>query len=70
MLIYVIQSLALMELRIIVAKMLWVYDMELLNKEEDWIGNNTVYAIWNKPELRVRYTRRPGITFHEIAGCA
>lgn len=50
-----------MEMRTILCKMLWVFDMELVDKNLDWNRDTENYLLWNRPELHVKYTRRPGI---------
>lgn len=51
----------MMELRTILAKMLWVFDMQLTDDNLDWNRDATSYLVWKRPELLVKYTRRPGI---------
>ncbi|KAF8249206.1 putative cytochrome P450, partial [Wilcoxina mikolae CBS 423.85] len=55
------RNLAYLEMRVILAKMLWVYDMELKNEKLDWIAESDCHVFWKKPELRVNFTRRDGI---------
>lgn len=55
------RNLALLEMRAIVAKMMWTYDMELKSKDLDWDRDNECYTLWRKPALRVNFTRRSGI---------
>ncbi|KUI57994.1 Averantin hydroxylase [Cytospora mali] len=40
--------------RLVVAKMLWLYDVEQISKELDFDRDFRVYGMWTKPELRVR----------------
>lgn len=47
-----------MEMNLILAKMLWRYDLELVDKELDWLGSSKVYVMWWKPELRIRFKAR------------
>ena len=54
-------SLALLEMRLVLSKMLWVYDMQLMNPNLDWDRDNMCYMLWDKPDLMVKYTRRSGI---------
>lgn len=62
-----INSLALMELRVILAKMLWTYDMHAVNPEFNWLDQKA-FVLWEKPELVLRYTRRAGIVVPPIDG--
>ena len=41
--------------------MLWVYDMELVNKGVDLNRDSTSYVLWSKPDLWVRFVRRRGV---------
>lgn len=47
-----------MEMSLILAKMLWRYDLELVNEELDWLGESKVHVMWWKPELMVRFMVR------------
>lgn len=53
---------ALQRLRIVIAKLVWSFDMELTNKNEiDWQRDAYLYGIWERPELWVKATARPGL---------
>lgn len=54
-------SLALLEMRTILAKMLWCFDMELMDKRLDWDGDSKCYTLWQKPDLNIKFTRRAGV---------
>jgi len=47
-------------MRLILAKLLWVYDMELKDYNVDYARDTKVYVIIVKPKLRVKFTRRAG----------
>ncbi|KAI8939232.1 hypothetical protein NX059_005058 [Plenodomus lindquistii] len=49
------KNLALAEMRLILAKMLFNFDLELVNKEKDWM-NQKVYTLWEKPGLDIKIT--------------
>ena len=51
-------SLALLDLRLILAKIIWTFDFKLVDENFDWIAENKCYVIWQKPELKVQYTPR------------
>lgn len=51
-------SLAQLELRLTLCKLLWTYDFRLVDDELDWVADNKSYVFWDKPELRVHFTRR------------
>lgn len=42
----------------ILAKVIFTYDMELLNQELDWHRDSRMATLWQKLELRVRVTQR------------
>jgi hypothetical protein len=50
-------SLAYNEMRSIMARMLWHFDMELIDKEKDWL-KQPVYILWEKPPLNIKLTHR------------
>jgi hypothetical protein len=43
-------------MRLIMAKLLWTFDVELVHPEKDWMENQRVFALWEKPSLDVRLT--------------
>ena len=46
-------SLAYLEMRMILAKMFWKYDIVWFNGDEiDWERDTKGYTLWEKPELR------------------
>lgn len=47
-----------MELRIILAKVIWTYDFKLDDDNLDWDAANRSYVFWEKPELPVKFQRR------------
>lgn len=51
------QNLALAEMRLIMAKLLWTFDLELDPKSQDWIQGCKVFTLWDKPELLVKLTQ-------------
>ncbi|KAK3988256.1 cytochrome P450 [Cladorrhinum sp. PSN332] len=51
------QAMAYLVLRIIIAKLCWKFDWELLNKDElDWDRDLRLYVVWLKPKVHVRIT--------------
>jgi len=56
-----LSSLAYLELRCIVAKVMYAYDLELVDKELDWEKKSKAWAMWWKPDLDVKITKRPGL---------
>lgn len=47
-------SLAYSEMRLILAKFLWNFDMTLEESSKTWLDNQLEYALWVKPELNIR----------------
>jgi hypothetical protein len=40
-------------MRLIFAKIIWTFDLELDPKSEKWMKECTVMTLWDKPELAV-----------------
>lgn len=38
------------------AKLLWNFDVELVDPEKNWMEEQRVFALWEKPPLNVRLT--------------
>ena len=55
-------SFALMELNLILSKLCWKYDMELMDQSLDWEGQSKVHVMWDKPALTVRFHSVDGST--------
>jgi hypothetical protein len=47
-------SLAWAELRLIIAAVFFAFDLELVDKEKDWVAAQEVHTLWLKPELLVK----------------
>ncbi len=47
-------SLAYAEMRLILAKVLFSFDLELVEKTDNWMADQKVFALWEKPALMVR----------------
>lgn len=43
-------------MRLIIARLIFEFDMELADKSRDWLENARVYTIWSKQPLYVRLT--------------
>lgn len=48
-----LQNLAYAEMRLIFAKIIWTFDIELDAKSKDWMKECKVMTLWDKPELAV-----------------
>lgn len=53
-------NMAYLELRIAVAKMVWLYDLEMACEIRDWYEACEDYGLWKKPDLLVKF--RPKVT--------
>lgn len=52
------RSFAYVEMSLILAKLIFTYDMELLDEDLDWEGQSHMHVQWWKPDLQVRFTPR------------
>lgn len=43
---------------LILAKLNYKYDLEMVNKDLDWERESHVHVMWWKPELRVKFVAR------------
>ncbi|KAF2268555.1 cytochrome P450 monooxygenase-like protein [Lojkania enalia] len=48
------KNLAYVEMRLIMAKVLFNFDLELVDEKMDWIKENKVFGLWEKPPLKVK----------------
>ena len=47
-------SLANAETRLLLAKMLWHFDFELADPEDDWLASLKAFMVWERTALRIR----------------
>jgi cytochrome P450 len=52
------QNLAWAEIRTILARLVWHFDMELMDESRDWVEGQKVYFLWYKPALMVKLKAR------------
>ena len=52
-------SFAFVEMNLILAKLHFRYDLELVDPRLDWEGQSTLHVMWSKPELLVKIKPRP-----------
>lgn len=50
----IVCSLAYAEMRLILAKVLFSFDLELVDKRQDWMKDQKLYTLWEKPSLMVK----------------
>ncbi|KAG9231681.1 cytochrome P450 [Amylocarpus encephaloides] len=51
-------NLAYIEMRLILARIIWNFDMELDPDSQDWTKGQSVFFFWKKPDLNVRLKPR------------
>lgn len=51
------RNLAYHEMRLILAKVLWHFDLELDETCQDWAESQRTFALWEKPPLLVRLSK-------------
>jgi hypothetical protein len=51
-------SMAWIEVRILMAKMTFMYDLEICDKTLDWDRDQRCYTLWQKPDLFVKVVQR------------
>lgn len=51
---FVCDSMGWLEMRTILSKISWSFDMELVDKEMDWHEQSEMYTLWKKPKLMVK----------------
>ena len=54
------RSLAMLEMNIILSKLFYVYDLELISKEFNLEAESRAYTAWVRPAMRIRFIRREG----------
>ncbi|KAI1138334.1 cytochrome P450 [Hypoxylon sp. FL0543] len=50
------RSLAWLEMNITIARLLFRYDLEMINKDLNWHAQSEMHLLWKKPSLWVRFT--------------
>ncbi|KAI1423449.1 cytochrome P450 monooxygenase-like protein [Xylaria sp. FL1777] len=54
-------NLAYLEMRLTLAKMIWLYDWELAVPRDEWVRECKMRVLWKKPDLWVKYRPRAGV---------
>ncbi|KAI1142966.1 benzoate 4-monooxygenase cytochrome P450 [Hypoxylon sp. FL0543] len=52
------RTLAWLELQTALTKLIWVYDLQLVDPDLDWHGESRMVSLWKKPALMIRATNR------------
>lgn len=47
-------ALGRLELRLLLARLIWHFDMELMPESHGWLDNMEHYMVWQKPPLMVK----------------
>ena len=56
---YLIRSLAMAEIRLVLVRMIWEFDMELCEDTGmEWVENNKAWLTWHKKPLLVKLVAR------------
>lgn len=48
-----IYSLAYAEMRLILAKIIYNFDIRIADDSKNWVNGQKAYAVWHKPDLNV-----------------
>jgi hypothetical protein len=54
--ILILGSLANLEMRIILARLVWKFDLRIAPSSEKWLADQKVHDVWGKPPLNVYLT--------------
>ena len=52
------KNLAYLEMRVILAKFFWRYDVDWFDNTIDWDRDSMGYTVWKKPDLRILLKQR------------
>ncbi|KAF5974269.1 cytochrome P450 monooxygenase [Fusarium coicis] len=52
------KNLAYAEMRLILAKLIWKFDIDIDPRSKGWLEKNTAFLLWEKPDLWVRLNPR------------
>lgn len=61
-------SLAYVEMRVILARIIWNFDLSLAEESQDWLQRQKVYIFWDKGPLIVNLTPVAHKTLRELEG--
>ncbi|KAF4944541.1 hypothetical protein FSARC_14648 [Fusarium sarcochroum] len=51
------QNLAILEMRAILARLIWEFDIKISEESRGWLKNQPNFLLWDKPDLHVYLTR-------------
>jgi cytochrome P450 len=52
------KNLAYAEMRVVLARVLWRFDFELLPRQESWADEQVTFLVWEKGPLRIKLAPR------------
>lgn len=52
------KNLAYAELHLVIARLLWKFDVEVLEGQEDWLSAQRVFVLWDKGPLMIKLKPR------------
>jgi len=55
------RNLALLELQVILTKLLYVYNLEMVDDGKDFEGETRSFLFWRMPKILTRFNRRQGV---------
>ncbi|KAM3067383.1 hypothetical protein ACMFMG_005260 [Clarireedia jacksonii] len=47
------RNLAYAEIRMVLARLVWNFDIEISHEDRDWVVDQKAYTVWEKPELHI-----------------
>lgn len=53
-----VASLAYAEMRLLLCRLIWNFDLRLDEASKDWMDNNRLYTLWEKGPLKIYLTPR------------
>ncbi|MCJ1426416.1 hypothetical protein MMC29_004319 [Sticta canariensis] len=56
---FYLSSFAWVQIALLMAKLHWRYDLDLVDKNLDWEGQSHMHVIWWKPALDIRFSEAP-----------
>lgn len=55
------RNLAYNEMRLILARVLWNFDMDLCEESKDWLKTQKIWGLWQKGPMWIRLSKRRDI---------
>lgn len=61
------KNLARAEMRLILSRLLWRFDLELVDGQEDWVGGQLAYGLWRKTPLMCKLSPSDGHDMEDLS---